>query len=359
MYDAIPIILTLTDPFTSRQALAAGLTHEVVARLVRNHEIERVQRGLFRVSSAPDRDGAHWLRVRRDHLARAREALMAHPSHALSHQTRAVATGWPVLLHANALVHLTAVTVEPRSRRVADRILHHSDSIINDVELVNGMPALTAPRTVADCLRVMPAPAGVAVADAALRSGSVSLADVEAVLESQHRWRGRPRALAALRLIDPRRETWLESYSFTVLHYLGVDVPVPQVEVYDDAFRFVARVDAMWVADATVGEADGIGKYLIADSKADGPTGRSAAERVVAERKRERGLLDLGLQVVRWDTEEILKRREEVARRVNAARAIGDIRRFRGHLRVNGEWIHPTRHRLSGESGSKSRRFAG
>ncbi len=337
MYDATPVLLTLPDPFTAAQAVTAGLTHDVLERLARNGDVIRVRRGLFRRIHEADIDEEHWERARREHLVRARVALLAHPLHALSHQTGAVARGWPVRLHPHALVHLTAIMVEPRSRRVADRVLHHSDSVINDVELFDDMPTLTAPRTVADCLRAMRPPVGVAVADAAVRDNSTTRAEVEGLLDLQQRWVGRPRALAAIPLIDPRRETWLESYSFVTLHGLGIDLPVPQVEVFDAGFRFVARVDGMWLANATVAEADGFAKYLIADPATTGPTGSSVARRFVSERKRERQLLDLGLQMVRWDTPDITQRESEVARRVRAARAAGDIRRFRGHLRVCGD----------------------
>lgn len=139
MYDATAILLTLPDPFTRSQAVTAGLTSDVVQR-----------------------------------LARTRVALLAHPLHAPSHQTGAVARRWPVNLHPDETVHLTAIMVEPRSRRAADRVLHHSDSVINDVELWDGKPILSAPRIAADCLRVMLPRAGVAVADAAVRDGSTT-----------------------------------------------------------------------------------------------------------------------------------------------------------------------------------------
>jgi len=44
-------------------------------------------------------------------------------------------------------------------------VLHHSDSIPNDVEPVNGLSSLTSARTVADCLRSHRAAVSVAIAD--------------------------------------------------------------------------------------------------------------------------------------------------------------------------------------------------
>ena len=340
MYDAIVALQRLPDPFAAQQAIAVGLTQRVLERLVRHGDITRVRRGLFRRTTAHDQKLERWIRIREDHLARARVALLAHPHHAVSHITAAAVYDWPVSLHPDASVHLTGLTVEPRSRRVADRFLHHSDSIINEVEMVDGIPALVRPRTVADCLRTIRPASGVAIADAVLRRAETTRLDVEQVLDTQRHWLGRPQAVRSLQLVDPRRESWLESCSFVTLFELGIEMPVPQVEVFDSAYRFVGRVDGLWIADATVAEADGAGKYLIPAGESDAPTGRAAAERVVAERKRERELIDLRLEVVRWDREEILHQAGEVAARVRGARRAGDISRFRGHLRVDGAWVN-------------------
>ncbi len=361
MYDAAPALSGLPDPFGTADAQAAGLTQPVLERLVRNGAVVRVQRGLFRRPPKPVTAGYGdelWLEIRRDHLTRARVALAAHPHHALSHQTAAVLYGWPIGLHPAGLVHLTALAVQPRSRRVADRYLHHSDSIVNDFHVVDDLAVLTAARTVADCLRTMPAPASVATADAAVREGATTQVEVAYMLDSQRRWCGRPRAMQALRLLDSRRETWLESYSFVRLAGCGVEPPVPQVEVFDEEGRFVARVDGMWIADGTCAEADGAGKYLLADEDGTESTGQSAARRVVAERRRERALLDLGLEVVRWDTWEMRHRADAVASRVNAARSRGRLSRFRGHLRVDGRRVDLSEHAVTRESAPKAPRFA-
>lgn len=344
MDDVRGLLESMPPTFTTPEAEGAGLSRHVLARLVRRGEVSKVQRGLYRRQFDVILDEPRWLRVERDHLLRAAAALRVHPRHAISHLTNALARGWPAQLHPESLVHLTAITVRPRSRRVGDRFLHHSDSVINDLELVAGLPALTAARTVADCLRTMPVPAGVAVADASVRSGT-PLTDVLEVLDAQQRWVGRPRAVSAVPLVDSRRESWLESWSFVRLWERGFDLPTPQVEVYDEVGRFVARVDGMWITDATVAECDGQGKYRIPIRDSAEATADSAVDRVLAERSRERSLLDLGLQVARWDNDEIHHDLDAVVRRVARAQTEGDLRRFRGHLRVDGEWVDLTEHR--------------
>ena len=161
------------------------------------------------------------------------------------------------------------------------------------------------------------------MADGALREGVTDLLAVERSLAGMRRWRGRPKAKASLRLVDPRRETWFESFSFVGLHCLGIDLPTPQVEVFNECGRLVGRVDGMWITDGVVGEADGKGKYLMGLTDDDGSSGRAAALRVVEEKVREDALRALGLEFVRWDTRQIRQRPLEVARSAAAARRRG------------------------------------
>jgi hypothetical protein len=345
MYDVTAALGALPDVFTGQTAMAAGISHHVLRRLVRHKTIIRFQCGVYGQVHVDDPEEERWARIHREHAVRARAALLAHPDHALSHRSGALVFGWPVSFYPDEPVHLTALHVEPRSRRVGGKVLHHSDSIINDVVEVDGLRVLTPDRTVADCLRTMTAANGVAVADGALRAGATDLLAVEGSLAGMRRWRGLPKANAALRLVDPRRETWLESFSFVALHGVGIDLPTPQVEVFNEWGRLVGRVDGMWIAEGTVAEADGQGKYLLGTPNGNGANGKDAARRVVAEKCREDDLRDLGLEMVRWGVHEIRRSREGVARRVDAARARGDIGRFRGRLRVDGQWIIPSEHR--------------
>ena len=332
MLDASAALSLLPSAFTSREAFGAGLSQAVLERLVRRGTITRIQRGVFRQGVRPRDDDASWAAERR-HLSLARAALLAHPGHALSHETAAVAWGWPVLIHRDSLIHLTALRVEPRSRREGRVILHHSDSVVNKAVQVDTLTTLAPARIVADCLRSMRPSRAVAVADAAVRAGATSLLDVHSVLSSQWRWRGRPRAREALEMVDPRRETWLESFSFCELNALGIDLPTPQVDIFDAWGDWVARVDGVWIEDGTVAEADGRGKYGLPAPDGLPATQATVVDRVLAEKRREDALRSLGLEVVRWDFAEIRKDPERVAARVRAARARGDLTRFTGSLR--------------------------
>ena len=63
-------------------------------------------------------------------------------------------------------------------------------------------------------------------------------------------------------------------------------MPVPQVAIHDEHFRFVGRVDGLWPDDLTFAEADGHGKYFLGldastpaapSSTQSGPTRRRVA----------------------------------------------------------------------------------
>src|SRR5665811_669563 len=95
------------------------------------------------------------------------------------------------------------------------------------------------------------------------RGTTVSYDEVAAVLDRQSCWPYAENARRALPLVDPRRESWLESYSFVTLHQMGLPMPEPQVSLFDSQRRFVARVDG-WLEDEVVAlESDGKAKYFL------------------------------------------------------------------------------------------------
>lgn len=187
MYDASSSFTSLPSSFTTSEAVTAGISQRVLTRLVRRSQLIHVQRGVNQQNPSAQGVPERWQILDSEHLARSRAALLAHPGHALSHQSAALAMGLPVLLHPDMPVHLTALTVQPRSRRVAGKVRHHSDSIINEVVELDDLRMLTPDRTVADCLRTMRPANGVAVADHTVRSGATTVRDVKLMIDAQRR----------------------------------------------------------------------------------------------------------------------------------------------------------------------------
>ena len=186
----------------------------------------------------------------------------------------------------------------------------------------------TRARTVVDCLRTLPAHDAVAIADAAAHRGATRAA-VEGAMARQAGWPRVRRAQDLLGLVDPRRESWLESVSAVVFHELGLPLGEPQVEVRTLGGSLVARVDVLWRDFGVVGEADGWAKYA-----ADDPSLRGAQRALRSEKQREDALRDLGLEVVRWDTRAVLDPagRAETVQRFRRAAARAEPTRVRALL---------------------------
>lgn len=323
MQDVSLALAALDGPFTRTDAEALGVSAKVLSRLVQHGAVVRLRHGVYApraLGNASFDDG-----YRRDINA---AALRLGPDFAVSHLSAAALLGLPMPLGPPGPVHLTRLTECHRSRPARRGVvIHHADSSLTPVTSVGALTVTTVERTVADCLRTLPLTAAVPIIDAALFRGLTSEQQVRDYLEVQRRWVGMPRARLALSMADGRRETWLESYSFVRLDQLGVDLPTPQVWVYDDWDDCLGRVDGLWRDGATVAEMDGKGKYLL-----NGPGQGDVADALIAEKEREDRLRDLGLEVVRWGLNDLRRNPERLVARIMAARARGDWRRFRGRV---------------------------
>ena len=251
-----------------------------------------------------------------------------------SHSSAALLHGLELMTVPEAPVELTVVEAVPRSRRVDGVVLHHADSTETEWVDVDGLRATPLSRTLADVLRTRRPPHAVAMADRALSSQALELHTVGRELDKQRRWRGRPRALRSLQLVDPARESWLESYSFVTLHELGMQLPLPQVEVLDERLDFVGRVDGLLPGGVFV-EVDGEGKYFL-DADPDRALSDVVLQRLGAERVRHDRLEGLGLVGVRWTGRQIMQDPSEVRRRINVALRKAQGTEFRGWLRIDG-----------------------
>lgn len=308
----------LPDLFSTSDADAVGITRRQLEELVQTKRVVRVARGQYRVVGRAAAAGAAWEVTVQEHLNRLEVALRRFPGHVASHSSAAIVHGLELLISPDSPVELTCLTPEPRSRREGDVILHHCDDNAVPVTEIGGMPVTTLARTVADTLRTRRLGHGTALLDSVRRLELVTLDDVLTVLNAQRHWVGRPRALAAVTLSDPRRESWLESYSFARLHELGIPIPLTQPRITDADGVFVGRPDGLLSEWGVFLEADGTGKYFL-DGLPDETVEETARRKLEAERVRHVQLESLGLRGVRWTPHEILKEAEEVAGRVQAA----------------------------------------
>lgn len=309
----------LPTPFNRRTALAAGRSRRELDEAVRVGDVVRAHRDVYALPRPLLPDEEEWERARAIHLDRLRATLMRLPGHVASHTSAALVHGLAVVVAPTSPVEVTALERCPRSRREPGLTVHHSDSHDIPVTEVDGLRTTDLLRTVADTLRTRALPHGTALLDDALRRGQVGQDEVVSALAPMVRWRGRPRALVAIELSDARRESWLESYSDVALYERGVPLPLPQVPIFDEARRFVGRVDGLDPELGIFREADGLGKYFL--GMAAGESAEESARRSLgAERARHQRLERLGLRGARWTSNEIQAEPELVADRVKSLR---------------------------------------
>jgi len=334
----VPALDDLGTIFRRSAALQAGVSAYDLRRLIELGQVRQIGRGVY---SRPTglADGQPWAILREEHLRRCEEQVAIHPGHVLSHQSAGVLHGLQLRLHPAMDVHLTSVDRAPCSRRASGLQLHHADSVVNATQLIRGVRATTIDRTLADILRTSRLPNGVAALDAAVRDGLTTARRVRAVLDTQTRWKGRPRACQALSLHDATRESWLESFSFVALHEFGVPIPTPQVEVLDEGFHLVGRVDGL--LGSVFLEADGASKYYFLCDELGLTPDESLARTQAAQEDRHRRLVRLGLHGVRWTTREVTRHPEVVAGRIHQALAAATPDRFRGWFRTQGQIVRP------------------
>lgn len=241
---------------------------------------------------------------------------------ALSHVSAALSHGFP---NPRGTLPRPSVTVDDhvRSRSPGSWMtLYRGELPQGHVETVGGMRRTVAARTVVDSARHLSLGDGLAIADAAVRAGATTAEAVRDLREFERRWPGSLRTEQVLRLLDPRREGWLESWSAAAFHRMELPRWIPQVNVHDAHDRFLGRVDGYWPELGVAAEADGRGKYLGDVDPALDRSPDAVAERVLAAGEREVGLRATGLGVVRWTTDEITRHQL----RVNA-RWLGEVRR--------------------------------
>lgn len=312
--------------FLTSEAADAGLDSRRLSTAVRNRTVTRLGRGVYADPARwpSDEVARHRLLARAAHRAVAGCAI-SHVSAVLSHE----------LPNPRGRLPRPSVTVDDhvRSRSPGSWMTLYRGGLPDaHVEAVDGIRRTVAARTVADCARHVTVGDGLAVADAAVRTGRTTPEALRAMRTFQRRWPGTARTDRVLALLDPRRESWLESWSAAAFDRMELPRWVPQVVVHDAFGRFLGRVDGFWPALGVVAEADGRGKYL---GDVDPTLDRSpdaVARRVLLAADREVGLRSCGLGVVRWTTEEITTRQLLVLARWRSEVQRTDRRRIRAEL---------------------------
>jgi hypothetical protein len=126
-----------------------------------------------------------------------------------------------------------------------------------DITVINGLPLTTPGRTTVDLLRSLRRPFALSVADAMVRAGLVTTAELARRIGRLGGYPGIIQARELLPLIDPRAESPGESWLRLRLIDAGFPHPHPQYEVIDHRDRVIARLDLAYPEIQLATEYDG------------------------------------------------------------------------------------------------------
>lgn len=244
--------------------------------------------------------------VRHVELLRA-TAPLVDPRSAFSHISAAVCHGLPARRSDLGRATMTRMSAG-HGNSTSELIVRRTRLDEEEVTTINGLRVTSLARTVADQARLMPFEWGVITADAALRQG-LSHEDFALSLDRHPRLHGLRRARQVLDFASPTSESAAESLSRVGMLRAGLPAPIPQFEIYDANGEFVARVDFAWPELGLVAEVDGKAKY--GDLLRPGQT---SADVVMAEKRREERIREMGYWLIRWDWS-VANNPEELRRR--------------------------------------------
>jgi hypothetical protein len=285
----------MDDIRLTRNLIDQGYNWVDLRRLQRDGDLVRVRRGAYALG---DKTG-EFVEERHRRLILA-TAPQVQDGAIFSHGSAAVLHGLPVWSGAVARVH---VTRNRRGKGIKRSVVHVHGAPLqpSEIVLIDNLPVTSPARTVLDLARTLPMTQAVAAGDRALALG-LTREELDAGLLAMERWPGIRAARRVVGFLDGRSESAGESISRVRLVEEGLPRPEPQQEIFGPDGRLVARVDFGWKEHKTVGEFDGKIKYgrLL-------KPGQRIEDVIFEEKLREDAVRDLGLQVVRWISQDLYR----------------------------------------------------
>ncbi len=296
--DLVPGSSRFGGVVTASELAGAGVSPSQIRRLVRQGVLLRVGFGIYAPSGAVadlarDPVGEQALRLASALAVMAPDCVGSHHSAAIIHRLDMLGRHPPAV----ALTRPPGATGSKTARPGID--LHTAAVPAGHVILQGDLPLTSAARTVVDLARRSSFRAGVVVADSALHRKRTSRAELQAVLADCGRWPGIARARQVVEFSDARSESVFESISRVVFRDHGLPSPDLQVWVGDDD-GVIGRVDFLWQAHRTIGEADGLIKY-------------ATPAQALAQLQRDARLRQARYEVVHFTWDEIIHAPAQVA----------------------------------------------
>jgi len=295
--DGLPAVIT------RQEALAAGLTSDQIRHRTRSGVWQRMSRGIF-LRGPEALESTHAFQRAVDlHAARSAAAQREHPDCVIGFESACALHALPLVSGPPGLVQLLVPDGGWTGIRNGVRF---RECRLNPSDIQsNGHRVTTPSRTWVDIARTRRLADPLSAGDAALRSKQLTIDDAAWLLTELGSIRGVRLAKLALTLIDGRRETPLESWSFAKFVEWELPLPTMQREVFDDD-GLIGRTDFYWAKCGVIGEADGALKY-------------SDPAALYAEKRREDRLRACGYTVIRWGWRDLRGPADSLRARLTAA----------------------------------------
>ncbi|HEY3258843.1 MAG TPA: DUF559 domain-containing protein [Pseudonocardiaceae bacterium] len=208
------------------------------------------------------------------------------------------------------------VGVPGRSLRDQPGLRVHRDRLADDeITEVMGMLVTTPKRTAYDLARWLQLHEAVVAVDALARIGRFQPSEILSIRERYPRARWRCRVPGVVGLADRGAESVMETRCRLVLIQRGLPRPTTQYRVRDATGRIVARLDM-----AYPGRRVGV--------EFDGRPHRDGAQ-AARDQRRDNALAAMGWVVLRFGTDDVLRRPDELAQRVRDTLAVRRTAGFR------------------------------
>lgn len=308
------------DLFTLANVAPLGVTRSALRVAEESGHVVRVAHGVYIAASAVPDDAVL------AHVQRAMAHQMLRPNAIASHNTAALAWGLDLPDPRAAAAGPVEFTVphDAQARSLARPGLAVAVRRLppqHRTSHPSGLLVTTHARTAVDVAARLPLPEALIVLDCAAReiltrqvgdsrrrasyTRPAVLADALEPLREAAQDAATPqtrrRLAAGLELVDPRRESALESYSFGKIAEAGL--PLPQLQVCIPTPEGNVYPDFLWPTGMVIGEADGREKY-------------KTEKDTYAEKCRQELLESIGYRFVRWGYGQMWGRPAEVLGRM-------------------------------------------
>ncbi len=279
---------------TSAELAGLGASRTDLRRLLATGSLERVVRGVYALRSpTPNRPEAEHRRL----VLATMRARTGRAPVVLGGPSAAVMYGLPLLARPAPVVCAAGRT--PGGTKPGRGLRTIAPPGPEGTSTLGPWKLTTPARTVLDVARLMSTADGVAAADAALRRGLTTRAELEAAVAHLAGHAGVAQARRVVRLADARSESPGESWSAVVIDSLGLPRPERQ-QPFHDEHGLIGRSDFWWPEHGVIGEFDGRVKY-----GRENPAGRAPEDVLWEEKRREDRLRRRVDTVARWTTTEL------------------------------------------------------